>query len=69
MGEASRATRLVLVDWADADGVARELGGCPFLGRYLPFFSRGCCDFGDIHEMKVRECLLTSPRGGLQMKG
>ena len=54
VGEASRATRLVLVDWADADGVARELGGCPaFLGRYRPFFSRGCCDFGDIQELQV----------------
>ena len=53
VGEASRAMRLVLVDWVGADGVARELGGCPFLGRYRPFFSRGCCDFGDIQELKL----------------
>ena len=53
VGEASRATCFVLVDWVDADGVARELRGCPFLGRYRPFFSHSCCDFGDIQEMKL----------------
>ena len=39
-GEASRATRFELLGWAD--GVARELGGCPPFGRNFPSLSRGC---------------------------